>query len=222
MKKNQLKNDDKKYNWFGKFIKEEKNQAYYQTLQITEKNKDPIFYNIGDTVYFQSSSSLPYIAEIDSFFENKLDGTMHVTAKWYYRSQDVTPLSPKALSSIEHHPNHDIFLSEAKDGNDVQSILKHVIILFSYGDDKELIDAGGLDKNDLFLCRYRFMPTLFKVAKLKAGEVSSLIAKAAAKTIEKEKRLLGGKIFRSFLRSENFYLLFILELKLLSIFIFIL
>lgn len=189
MKKNQGKktSDDKRYNWIGKFIREEKNKAFYQSLKISEKNKEAIIYTVGDTVYFQSSSSLPYIAEIDSFYEDKASGAMHVNAKWYYRSQDILNLSPKALSGISYHQHHDIFLSETKDENDVQSILQHVVILFSFGDDQSLIDAGGLSKKDIFLCRYRFMTMMLKVVKLKAGEVSALVAKASNKSVESSK-----------------------------------
>jgi len=181
MKKSNSKNnnDEKmKYDWIGKFIREEKNKAYYQSLKVSGKNQESIIYHIGDTVYFQSENSLPYIAEIDSFYEDKVTKSKHVMAKWYYRSQDIIILSPKALSSIHYHQHQDIFLSETKDDNDVQSILKHVIILFSYGDDQPLIDADGFDKKDIFLCRYRFMTMMLKVVKLKAGEVSALIAKA--------------------------------------------
>ena len=171
----------RQYRWIGSFVSEDKNRAYYDSVKISDRlnSYNSEIFSVGEIVYFQSDTSLPYIAEIESLYENKSTGTKHVNAKWYYRTQDVKALAPQALDNVNYKRYSELFLSDMKDENDVQSILKHVNVLFFESDQEETINSifsasNAIKLKDSFFCRHRFDTNALKLVKLKASEVSML------------------------------------------------
>lgn len=169
-----VKVEERKYNWVGSFIRDDKTKAYYNSIRITDKVTGSNLYKIGDIVYFKSDTSQPYIAEIDSLYEIKSTGKKHVMARWYYRTQDIRDLAPKALDHVAHKRYSEVFHSEMKDENDVLSILSHLKVLFFHFDDEEIANVTAGQSEDTFICRYKFCTTSFKVNKLKPSEISSM------------------------------------------------
>jgi hypothetical protein len=157
--------------WIGRSIREDKQKTFYDSVRIIEDDSSQI-YRVGETVYFQSTGALPFIAQIDSLYEEKASGNKFVNAKWFYRSQDVKSLDSKVLEKIQHNTRVDIFLSDDKDENDVLSIIKHCKILFFSGDDSSW--TKHQHEKDTFLCRHRFITAGLKIVKLKTQEVATL------------------------------------------------
>ena len=174
-------NDNRKYSWIGSFIREESSKAFYKSVKIIDKsNLSEVIYSVGDIVYFQSETSLPYIAEIESLYESKSSGKKHVNAKWYYRNKDVKDLAPSALDNIKSKRYTEVYFSDMKDENDVRSILKRITVFFYIADeDDDKIEnvfsfANRNELKDTFFCRCQFDTKLLKVDKVKASVILSL------------------------------------------------
>lgn len=175
MTKSEGKKSNKLYEWEGKLLRDDKHKVFYNAIQIREGKKINI-YNIGDIVYFQSSSSVPYIAEIDSFYEDKSTGLKHVTAKWFYRVRDAQEISATAFGTLDKNIHYDILCSDGKDDNDVQSILQHCQVIFCE-DIKSSVADLIQGRKDTFICRYKIIPSQKRIEKLKAKEVAALKAR---------------------------------------------
>jgi len=112
------------YEWIGEPIIQG-SRYFYGKLRIRESG---IVLSIEDSIELLSEDSKsPFVAQALSFWEDKVTGAWKVKTKWYYRQSD---LPENVLAKFPFKPAHrnEIFLSNAMDESDVQSILSKAYV----------------------------------------------------------------------------------------------
>ena len=183
----------KNFSWIGSFTDEDLNKAFYNAIRISNQDYScQVIYTVGDTVLFNSLSQIPFIAEIDSFYEEKSSGKKYVVAKWFYRVSDIKAYSKQLLDNISNiiSSKYDVFLCDSLlDPNSLDSILRPCHVIYHtpptdnlYDEHEEDINAiiKNIRKRDTFICRYRFDPHSGKVLPLCEDELGRLRVKKSS------------------------------------------
>ncbi len=136
---------------------------YFKSLEVVSPEFETSIFNVGDSVFFHSDGPSPYVADIESFYENTVTGSKFVQARWFYRAADILALSPRALDDINYDNKIELFYSNDLDENLVCSILRPCVIVLMNSDEEAPFGPRSAPR-DAFYCRYRFL--------LKSGKVS--------------------------------------------------
>lgn len=173
MKKQVQKTDPDEYSWVGPPVDEDKDSVYYNGVRLESKTAENFCLSVGESAYFHSDGPLPYVGDIESFYERKDSKRFFVKARWYYRISDVRAVAPKALEGIVTEGKIELFSSNDCDENLVVSILRPCLVIkMSIGDEIPFTCRGS---RDMFICRYKFIlkGTVGQVAQLSQLEVES-------------------------------------------------
>lgn len=168
------------YKWVDPPISEDKAVKHYPSIFIkTASEKFRVV--VGDTVLFCSSGTqAPFVAIIEDLYEDKSTGYKSVTARWFFRPNDVILSAPSALDKIKVE-KHEIFYSPYTDENQVQSILSVCKVhYFDSLDSPKSVIMDTTFSGDQFICRYKYESSV-GVVPLKKNELQRLIGGDSSK-----------------------------------------
>ena len=177
----------KSYSWISSNTHEDQFKAYYNSIKvINHDNNTHTIYAKGDTILFHSQTCVPYIAYIESLYEEKSSSKKYIITKWFYRVKDIKESTSKQyILNNNISTKYDIFLCDSiLDHNHIESILRPCTVLFSpistssTSDNSEDIVNNILLQNkeikDIFICKYRYLPDTYQITPFTSDEVERL------------------------------------------------
>lgn len=142
------------YRWVGPPISDDSKRTQYPGLLVQYKprgksgNDHLCLFKVGFHVLVHNADNLPYVAEIEDLYEDKIKKKMFAKLRWFYRYRDAK----------HHHkfvaPPHEreIFYSDHTDENDVSVIKAPCFVVFL--NESQLIPLWERHLNNAFICRY--------------------------------------------------------------------
>lgn len=142
------------YRWVGPPISDDSKRTQYPGILIQYKprgksgNDHLCLFKVGFHVLVHNADHLPFVAEIEDLYEDKIKKKMFAKLRWFYRYRDAK----------HHHkfvvPPHEreIFYSGHTDENDVSVIKAPCFVVFL--NENQLIPIWDRHLNNAFICRY--------------------------------------------------------------------
>ena len=187
--KSQINTSLKSYSWISSNTHEDQFKAYYNSIKvINHDNNTHTIYTKGDTILFHSQTCVPYIAYIESLYEEKSSSKKYIITKWFYRVKDIKETTLKLyILNSNISTKYDIFLCDSiLDHNHIEAILRPCTVLFlspistssTNNDNSEDIVNNILLQNkeikDVFICKYRYHPDTYQITPFNSEEIDRL------------------------------------------------
>jgi len=149
------------FSWVGDVVSHHDGLKYFNSLHIDYSKTSGTDIHVGDHIFMESESSEPYIAMVQSLYEDAKNEKW-VQCKWYYRQGDVPKSYMSRLSALRED---DIFMSKFSDANVVESIIGLCNV-------KIFVNGEGVNvrkEKNTFICRYLY--DMGRFTKLKNSDV---------------------------------------------------
>lgn len=142
------------YRWVGPPLSDDSKRTQYPGILVQYKprgksgNDHLCLFKVGFHVLVHNADNLPYVAEIEDLYEDKIKKKMFAKLRWFYRYRDAK----------HHHkfvvPPHEreIFYSGHTDENDVSVIKAPCFVVFL--NENQLVPLWERHLNNAFICRY--------------------------------------------------------------------